>query len=54
MSEKPISELSLDELYNLQLGLSYWSEVLQDTRPDITQARIDEISTEIEKREEEA
>ncbi len=48
----PVSEMLLDDLYNERLGLEYWSEVLQDTQPEQTQKRIDELSQEIEKREE--
>ena len=50
---KPVSEMTLDELELEQYGLSYWSEVLQDRYPERTQARIDEIVAEIERRESE-
>ena len=46
----PVGEMPLEDLYNEQLGLSYWGEILQDTQPERTQARLDEINAEIERR----
>ena len=43
--------MDLDQLYNERLGLDYWSEILGDEQPARTQARIDELSAEIFKRE---
>jgi len=47
----PVSEMALDELYLELTGLEYWGDVLEDTQPERTQARLNELSVEIERRE---
>lgn len=48
---QPVSAMTLDDMANEALGLSYWSDVLGDRYAERTQARIDELHTEMERRE---
>lgn len=48
---QPVSAMTLDDMANEALGLSYWSDVLGDRYAERTQARIDELRAEMERRE---